>query len=238
MAAAAMRFASMMAELDDDDDVQPKAAEPAASDSTPAATSKAPEAIPEIGSKAESAADMIQRHQVELAAVEEQCRVKISENKKKSKIFRDAAHEECANIKRECLERHDKELSKLPATELALARKLANTSLSEEPADDKPGFAYANSDGKKKGKQQKKKEAKAQEEEKRYQEAKAAMKDWIDPKEVEEKQLQVTYVLQHDHAMCMFDFQRSIDGTRDPPQAKLDMIGMRVHAVEADGHCM
>ena len=191
MASAAMRFASLMAEVEDDEATQTKETE---TEPQPARTAAAPapEPVPQAELISESAAHLVERHRIEFAEIEENCRIKISESKKKSKIFREAAQEECANIKRECLERHEKEMFSLPAAELALARQLANTSIAEATVEDKPGFAYANADGKKKGKQQKRKEAKAEQEEKRYQEAKAAMKDWIDPKEVEERQLQVT----------------------------------------------
>jgi hypothetical protein len=188
MASAAMRFASMMAELDDDDDVPSKPAEsnqplanpePAAADTSPAQK------------PAETAASIVQRHQLEMAEVEEQCRAKLSESKKKNKMIREQAQAECEEMKRAIVIRHEQELTSLPSTELAIARQLASVSLNEEPAEsNKSGFSYSAADGKKKGKQQKKKEARAEQEEKRYQEAKASMKDWVDPKEVEEKQLQ------------------------------------------------
>ena len=193
-----MRFASMMAEIDDEDEA-PKSIVPPDQIEQPVSSSNEEASVaPSNASKPseeQAATAMVQRHRIELAEVEEQCRKKLSESKKKSKMHREAAQTECDEMKRECINRHEKELSSLPPSEQAVARKLASISLNEESAeagaDEKPGFAYSAADGKKKGKQQRRKEAKAEQEEKRYQEAKASMKDWVDPKEVEERQLQV-----------------------------------------------
>jgi hypothetical protein len=187
-----MRFASMMAELDDDDDVPLKAAESRESSSNPQPVTEGTSTSPaEKPAAAETAALILQRHQLEMAEVEEKCRLKLSESKKKNKIVREQAQTECEDMKRAIHIRHEQELASLPSAELAIARQLASVALTEETGEiNKSGFAYSAADGKKKGKQQKKKEARAEQEEKRYQEAKASMKDWVDPKEVEEKQLQ------------------------------------------------
>jgi hypothetical protein len=186
MAVAAKNFASLLAEAEQDAASENNVPNQTCDKESPGASENQAK---------ESCINMVRRHMSEIQQMEELCRSKISESKKKNKNIRDSVQGECVNLRRACFERQNKELARFPVSEVTLAQDMAELSMSSSEAiaevetDDKPGFSYSASG--KKSKQQKKKEAKAKDAEKRYQDAKDSMKDWIDPKEVEEQKLQV-----------------------------------------------
>ena len=167
-----MGFADLLAEADALLEAEEKAADNISSQ-------------PRAGSfeeEKETRASMLRRHQIELPELEEECRKKLSEAKKKGKLAREMAQTECDDTKRSCLARHEKELSTVPYVPSEDAT-FADEAEEAEEAEEKQGFAYSASN-KKKGKQQKRKDAKAAAEVQRYKEAKDSMKGWVDPKEV------------------------------------------------------